>query len=105
MKINIFLVMILMLAMACQSGNNSDKKPADAEVAMTEVTLTVGGMHCEMCVASIEKGVGQIAGVDSVSAVLDDSTAFIRFNPQIASLNEISLAIEKRGYTVKKSEE
>lgn len=105
MKINIFLLMILLLAAACQNSTKSDKKTAEAEVAMTEVTLSVSGMHCAMCVASIEKGVGQIAGVDSVSAVLEDSTAFIRFNPQLASLEDISTAIEKRGYSVKKSAE
>jgi copper chaperone len=102
MKINIFLALVLTLAVACQGGKQKEMTKETADVAMTEVTLAVSGMHCEMCVASIEKGVGQIAGVDSVKAILNDSTAYVRFNPQVASLEEITLAVEKRGYTVKK---
>jgi len=78
------------------NGNNSS-----VQVALTEVTLNVGGMHCDMCVASIEKGVGAVEGVEFVKAELSDSTAVVKFNEAETSLAEITQAIERRGYTVK----
>lgn len=101
MKIKTLIILIMMVATACHSGKQNEQKTSSSQVALSETTLSVGGMHCEMCVASIEKGVGQLAGVDSVSAVLADSTAFIRFNSQLVSLDDISEVIVKRGYTVK----
>lgn len=77
-------------------GNNSS-----AQTAITEVTLNVGGMHCDMCVASIEKGVGAVEGVEFVKAALSDSTTVVKFNETETSLAQITQAIEKRGYTVK----
>lgn len=100
MKFKILLMMLFGLAVACQSGSKGDKT-STSKGEFTEVSIEVSGMHCAMCEASIEKGVGQIAGVDSVKAVLDDSTAYVRYNPQVASVDEIKKAIEQRGYKVK----
>jgi copper chaperone len=101
MKISIYLVLILVLAVACQSGPKSETGNKSADVSFVEVTLAVSGMHCAMCEASIEKGLAQLAGVDSVNAILDDSIAFVRYNPQLISVEEITETIVKRGYTVK----
>jgi copper chaperone CopZ len=101
MKTNILMVLLLAYTLACQSGTKSEKGSANAEVALTEISFSVGGMTCTMCEASIEKGVGQMAGIDSVNVVLDDSIAFVRFNPQLVSEAEITKTIELRGYTVK----
>ena len=101
MKIKTLVILMLIITAACNSGSRKEQQSSPTGEALTEVTLSVSGMHCEMCVASIEKGVGQLAGVDSVSAVLSDSAAFVRFNPQLVSLDDITQAIVKRGYTVK----
>lgn len=101
MKTNIFMALVLVLAVACQSGSKSEKGTKSANVSYTEVTLAVSGMHCAMCEASIEKGLAQLAGVDSVNAILDDSTTYVRYNPQLTSMEEITETIVKRGYSVK----
>ena len=82
-----------------KTQNEGDETPV--QVTLTEVKLDVGGMHCDMCVASIEKGVGAVEGVDFVKAELSDSTALVKFNEAETSLAEIKQAIEKRGYKVK----
>lgn len=101
MKISIFIAMVFAFAVACQSGTKSEKETKSANVTYTEVTLAVSGMHCAMCEASIEKGLSQLAGVDSVNAILDDSIAYVRYNPQLTSMEEITETIVKRGYSVK----
>jgi len=101
MKINILMVLLLAFTVACQSGTSSKKESNTTEVAFTEVSFSVGGMTCAMCEASIEKGIGQMAGIDSVNVVLDDSIAFVRFNSQMVSEADITKTIEMRGYTVK----
>lgn len=101
MKNSIFLAVVFVLAVACQSGPKSEKENKSADVSFTEVTLAVSGMHCAMCEASIEKGLAQLAGVDSVNAILDDSIAYVRYNPHLTSIEEITETIVKRGYSVK----
>lgn len=101
MKTNILFILLLALTVACQSGTKNEKGSVNTGVALTEISFSVGGMTCAMCEASVEKGVGQMAGIDSVNVVLDDSVAFVRFNPQMVSEAEITKTIEMRGYTVK----
>lgn len=101
MKTNILMSLVLVFVFACQSGPRNENGTQSAEVSYSEVTLAVSGMHCAMCEASIEKGLAQLAGVDSVNAILDDSIAYIRFNPQLTSVEEIKETIVKRGYAVK----
>lgn len=103
MKKTILILLLAIFGMACGGGSGTDQKKAVATVATTDLTFQVSGMHCDMCVASIEKAVGQLAGVDSVRAVLNDSIAFVRFNPDQVNKDEIAKAIESRGYKVKGS--
>lgn len=67
---------------------------------MVEANLKVEGMHCDDCEASIAKGVTELAGIDSISANHEDSTAFVRFDASKTDLEKISEAIEKRGFHV-----
>jgi copper chaperone len=86
----------------------SEKSRAVAEAsqateAMVEKVIHVSGMHCDMCVTSIEKGVNEIDGVASVKATLSDSAAVVFFDETKTGLAEIERAIEKRGYRIKES--
>jgi Cu+-exporting ATPase len=65
---------------------------------LVEVNLKVNGMTCDDCEASIAKGVNALAGIDSISANHEDSTAFVRFDSNKTDLKEISKAIENRGF-------
>ena len=98
----IFILGIFFLVSCGGQKKQNDGNDSTGQAALTEVKLNVGGMHCDMCVASIEKGVGTIEGVEFVKAELSDSTAVVQFSEAETSLAEITQAIEKRGYTVKK---
>jgi copper chaperone len=102
MKIFISLMAIFLL-LSCQQGNKKQGNNSEVPVSqnMHEETLQIGKMHCEMCVASIEKGLINLDGVVYAKAELDDSIAIVRYDASKTNLAEIRTAIEKRGYTVK----
>jgi len=88
---------------SCQQGNQKQNQSSEpvAVASVIEDTIHIGKMHCEMCVASVEKGVTGVEGVDYVKAILADSVAVVRYDPAETSLEEIHNAIVLRGYTIK----
>ncbi len=66
-----------------------------------ETTIDIGGMDCDMCVKSVEKGVNELTGIASVAVSLNDSNALVKYDAAKVQLAEIEKAIEKRGYKVK----
>ena len=100
----IFYLFVLLAFVACQSGNKNQQSNDDAAntpAQIVETTINVGGMHCDMCEKSIEKGVNQLAGIEYVKASLNDSTAMVKFDASKTNVSEIEKAIEKRGYSIK----
>lgn len=63
-----------------------------------EVTVKIGGMTCAMCVKAIEKAVGELEGVQSVSANLGTESARIGYDPQKVTIEDIKRVIEEVGY-------
>ena len=102
MKKLIYLIAVLALV-SCQSGNKNkpEEKTAPESVQVVESTINIGGMHCENCVASVEKGVKELDGIVSVTVSLNDSNAIVSYDKSKVELAKIEEAIEKRGYTVK----
>ena len=102
MKKLLYLLLVV-LFVSCQSGNKNAKvvEPAAETAQIVETTLSIGGMHCDMCVTSIEKGVNELDGIISVKASLNDSNAVVSYDAQKVDLVKIEKAIEKRGYAVK----
>lgn len=100
----LFFIIGILFFLGCQSGNkekgNADGTPIDTPL-LVEKTVHIGGMHCDMCEASIEKGVNELDGIESVEANWNDSVAIVKYDESLASVDDIEKAIEKRGYTVK----
>jgi copper chaperone CopZ len=92
------LISAMVLSLAACTPKQAPKEKAVP--VMVEAKLKVNGMHCDDCEASIAKGVNQLAGIDSISANHEDSTAFVRFDSNQTNLNDISKAIEERGFEV-----
>ena len=100
---NLIIITVILLA-ACQpakKGNEASGELKTEVVQLVSDTINVSGMHCDMCVSSIEKGVGELEGVEFVQATLSDSIALVRYDASKTGPNEIEKAIEKRGYSVK----
>jgi copper chaperone CopZ len=94
----IFQITVLALSIAACSTKQAPKQTTAP--VLVEVNLKVNGMTCDDCEASIVKGVNALAGIDSISANHEDSTAFVRFDSNKTDLKEISKAIENRGFQV-----
>lgn len=103
MKKNILAVLILSTGLfACQSSvKNNQVTSSEVEKQVIEVSLKVGGMTCDHCEMSIQKGVGELPGIESVLANHEDSTTVVKFDQLKTSEDDIKKAIEKRGYQVK----
>lgn len=101
----LFFLAVIVAFVSCNSGTkNTGSEPANptVEPEMVETTLNIGGMHCDMCVASIFKGINELEGVSAVAVSLSDSSAVVSYDVSKLDLSEIEKAIEKRGYSIKK---
>jgi len=94
------IIQIAFLALSIVACTSKQAPKEKVPAVMVEANLKVEGMHCDDCEASIAKGVNELAGIDSISANHEDSTAFVRFDSNKTSLKDISKAIEGRGFVV-----
>ncbi|MDR1449223.1 MAG: heavy metal translocating P-type ATPase [Propionibacteriaceae bacterium] len=62
------------------------------------VTIGVGGMTCAACVRRVEKQIGRLQGVETVSVNLATEKATVRYDPGQLRLADIEEAIAKAGY-------
>lgn len=99
----LFYVIILLAFVSCQSGtkNKVEEKSTIEATQVVESTINIGGMHCDMCVASIEKGVKELDGIVTVAVSLNDSNAIVSYDASKVDKEKIEKAIEARGYTIK----
>lgn len=99
----IAIILVVFAFVSCQSNKKETavKEEAIQTVEVVKTTINISGMHCANCVASVEKGVNTLEGVESVVVSLNDSSAIVQFDPAQLELNEIEKAIEKRGYSIK----
>ncbi len=63
-------------------------------------TLTVTGMTCSHCEQSVEKGIKQIAGVDSVKAHANANTVDIFYKGEIPDLVVVKNKIVELGFEI-----
>jgi Cu+-exporting ATPase len=72
---------------------------ADSE----KIEIKINGMHCASCVSRIEKGLSELTGIRKVRVNLATESAWIEYNPDSVSLDEIVKTVQQLGYTVKTS--
>ncbi len=60
--------------------------------------VRVGGMHCAMCVNTIEQSLRRLNGVIDVVVNLNTEQAYITYNPELVKIADIKKAIEDSGY-------
>ena len=63
-----------------------------------QVTIPIGGMTCASCSAAVERAVGKLPGVKSVSVNLATEKASIVYDSATVRLSEIKQSITKAGY-------
>jgi len=65
-----------------------------------ELTLTAPDISCDHCVATIQKAIGEIAGVGGVEADVAAKQVTVRYDSSRVSREEIETAMDDVGYPV-----
>ena len=65
----------------------------------TRTTLRAQGFSCPSCDAKIEKQVGRVDGVDSVTVHFASARIEIEHDAERASVDDLVAAVAKAGYT------
>ena len=61
---------------------------------------SIGGMTCSACAARIQKGLGQVDGIQSATVNFATEKADVRFDPTLTDVNAMSSAVVDAGFTV-----
>ena len=65
---------------------------------MNSQVLSIRGMTCAACAQRIEKTIGKLDGVSTVSVNFATEKATVAYNPQQIRVSSIKEAVEKAGY-------
>ncbi|MGI6467441.1 MAG: copper-translocating P-type ATPase [Syntrophomonadaceae bacterium] len=67
---------------------------------MHKESIQISGMSCAACAARIEKGLKQIAGVESVNVNLALERATVEYDEKLVAREQIDRVVQKLGYEV-----
>lgn len=62
------------------------------------VTLSVPGMYCELCPATVKKALSRVPGVAKVDASYKDKQAVVTYDDTKASVEALTKATANAGY-------
>ena len=65
-----------------------------------QISLPVTGMTCANCVATVERNIKKVSGVESANVNLTTERAAVSFDPQLATLDDLISRIERAGYGI-----
>ncbi len=69
------------------------------ELTLATAELELGGMHCSACAARIQRSLGKLPAVASASVNLATTRAFVSYDPERLSTDELCQAVTETGYT------
>ncbi|MCD8316300.1 MAG: heavy-metal-associated domain-containing protein, partial [Eggerthellaceae bacterium] len=78
----------------------ADEKDSSRNHSET-VELSIDGMHCKNCVATVTERLKGVAGVRDVSVSLEDSSAAVTYDPGIACVEDMIASLEDTSFTAK----
>ncbi len=71
---------------------------------MKQVILPITGMTCANCVATVERNVKKLEGVEETSVNLVTEKATVTYDPSLLNLDEITQRVNKAGYGIATNE-
>jgi len=63
-----------------------------------QIVIKIGGMHCAMCVKTVENALGKVAGVSAVNVNLANEKAYLELDNERFSIETARTVIESAGY-------
>ena len=64
------------------------------------IRARIGGLHCSLCVGTIEKALGRQPGVDKIAVSLTHEQALVEYDPKVARPEALLNTLRDTGYTV-----
>ena len=81
------------------SGVLQTAESEGAAIAGAQTTLIgIEGMHCASCVTRIEKELSAVPGVGEALVNLTSGQATVRYDPRVASVDDLEEAVRRAGY-------
>ena len=68
------------------------------EKKMIHAEIKIGGMSCAMCVKALENSLGKVPGIEELTVNLATEQAYVAYDDNKTSLEEMGKAIEAAGY-------
>jgi Cu+-exporting ATPase len=65
------------------------------------ITLSVGGMSCASCVATVEKALNRLPGVKNATVNFAIEKAIVEFDPKISPVPSLEKAVTEVGYDIR----
>jgi Cu+-exporting ATPase len=65
-----------------------------------QITLPVTGMTCANCVATIERNLKKVDGVQLANVNLSSERATVEFDPDLTGIDQLVMRVEKAGYGI-----
>lgn len=65
---------------------------------MQERSIIIKDMHCNSCAKLIASKLVSLRGIEKIKVSLIENKAFVKFNPEMISLDKIKSEIEGLGY-------
>ena len=69
---------------------------------LEHITITAPDISCGHCVATVQEAVGELAGVNTVTANADTKQVEVSFDPGRVSVTQIESAMDEAGYPIQK---
>jgi len=69
-----------------------------------QIILPITGMTCANCVATVERNIKKLPGVEQVSVNLSSERATVEYHPEQVGLTEVVNRVQKAGYGVAEGE-
>ncbi|MDA3813971.1 MAG: heavy metal translocating P-type ATPase, partial [Candidatus Cloacimonetes bacterium] len=63
-------------------------------------TMKIGGMTCASCANSVEKALKKVDGVNFANVNIATEKATVKFDPDLANYDQLTLAVQNSGYEV-----
>ena len=65
-----------------------------------QLILPITGMTCANCVATVERNIKKLNGVDSAVVNLSSERATVEFDPSLLGMSDVIARVERAGYGV-----
>jgi len=78
--------------------------PPTKETSLKQLTLPITGMTCANCVATVERNLKKVKGVEIANVNLSSERATVEFDPSLAGLGDLVDRVERAGYGIASGE-